>query len=200
MRLVRRSSRLSADTEGAALVEFALVLPFLVTLYFGVVVFTAGFDLNRKIIQAGRTAADLTGRTPKMDCTALGTNAAAAAMMLQPYDPTGTTIAVAGVTVTTVSGALQAKVAWSQARRVSASSGALAASTIPTGWTVNSIINPIPSGFVVTGTRFVMAKVEQNYVPALGTSLLGTVKLSEAFNWPVRDATQVFWNDVTTCP
>jgi hypothetical protein len=102
--------------------------------------------------------------------------------------------------VTTVSGALQAKVAWSQARRVTASSGALAASTIPTGWTVNSIINPIPSGFAVTGTRFIMAKVEQNYVPVLGTSLLGTVKLSEAFNWPVRDATQVFWNDVTTCP
>jgi hypothetical protein len=52
-----------------------------------------------------------------------------------------------------------------------------------------SIINPIPTGFAVVGTTFVMATVTKNYVPPIATQFIGTTPLTRPFNRPARNAT-----------
>jgi Flp pilus assembly protein TadG len=201
--LRRLAAHARTDSEGSALVEFGLICPLLLTIYFGVVVTTPGFDLDRKVTIATRTAADLTARAATMSCADVNATLTTAAAMLQPNDPTGTTLAVANVAVTNISTTstpnLQAKVQWSQARSVTNSAGAQAVRTVPTGWAVNSIVTPIPAGFAVAGTTFVMANVAKNYVPPLATRLVGTVALTHSLNWPARTPTATVWTGATLC-
>ena len=200
---LREGTRLRESEQGAAIVEFALVVPVLITVYFGVVVTTAGFDLNRKVTLAARAAADLTARAQTMTCADVTSNVGAAATILQPYSAAGLTVSLANVVVTNTgtSGSpnLQARVQWSQARKVANASGAQTQASLPAGWALNSIVQPIPSGFAVAGTSFVMAKVDHSYSPALATNLLGTVNLSQSFNWPARNATPSSWSGTTSC-
>jgi Flp pilus assembly protein TadG len=201
--LRRFVARARASTDGAALVEFGLIAPMLVMMYFGLVALAAGFDLDRKVRLAGRTLADLTARATAMSCTDVTATFTAAATMLAPSDPTGMTLAVANVAVTNISTTatpvLQAKVQWSQARRITDAAGAQTVIAVPTGWAANSIINPIPSGFGVVGTSFVMATVTKNYVPPIATQFIGTTPLTRPFNWPARNATATTWSGSTTC-
>jgi Flp pilus assembly protein TadG len=192
-----------ANTGGSALVEFALILPLMLTMYFGLVGITPGFDLDRKLITAARTAADLTARATAMSCADVTATFGTAAAMLQPNDPAGLTVAVANVSVTNISTTstpnLQARVQWSQARTVTNAAGAQAVTTVPAGWAANSIITPIPSGFAVAGSSFVMTSVAKNYVPGLATRLIGTVGLARRLNWPARNATATTWTGTTSC-
>jgi Flp pilus assembly protein TadG len=198
----RFAAAASANTDGAALVEFALILPLMLTMYYGLVTITPGFDLDRKLITASRTAADLTARAASMSCADVTATFGTAAAMLQPNNPSGLTLAVANVAVTNISTTstpnLQAKVQWSQARSVNAA-GAQTVSTVPTGWAAGSVISPIPGGFAVAGSSFVMASVAKDYVPGLATRIIGTVRLAHVLNWPARNASATSWTGTTSC-
>lgn len=202
--LRRLLARARTSTEGAAVIEFGLIAPVMVMMYFGLVALSLGFDLDRKVRVAGRTTADLTARATTMSCADITATFTAAAAMLAPNDPTGMTLAVANVAVTNIAAmgppVLQAKVQWSQARRVTSAAGAQTVIAVPTGWAVNNIVNPIPSGFAVAGTTFVMATVTKNYVPPVATQFVGTVALTHPFNWPARNATATTWSGTTSCP
>jgi Flp pilus assembly protein TadG len=190
--------------QAAAAVEFALIFPVMMMIYFGTVVFTTGFSIDRKLTTAARTVGDLIGRAVTMDCGGLSSTVGAAATMVQPYSPAGMTVLVADVTVknigTAASPNLQAKVVWSQARNVTNAAGAQASATVPTAWAPNSVVSPIPTGYAKAGTSFIMIKADQDYVPIFTTSLLGTMKLSKMFNWPVRSTVPTSWTGTTTCP
>jgi Flp pilus assembly protein TadG len=198
----RFAATASANTDGAAIVEFALILPVMLTMYYGLVTITPGFDLDRKLITASRTVADLTARAASMSCSDMTATFGTAAAMLQPNNPAGLTLAVANVAVTNISTTstpnLQAKVQWSQARSVN-SVGAQTVATVPTGWAAGSVISPIRGGFAVAGSSFVMASVAKDYVPGLATRLIGTVRLTHVLNWPARNATATSWTGTTSC-
>jgi Flp pilus assembly protein TadG len=199
----RFAATASANTDGAAIVEFALILPLMLTMYYGLVTITPGFDLDRKLITASRTAADLTARAASMSCSDMTATFGTAAAMLQPNNPAGLTLAVANVAVTNISTTstpnLQAKVQWSQARAVTNSAGTQTVATLPTGWAAGAVISPIPGGFAVAGSSFVMASVAKDYVPGLATRLIGTVRLAHVLNWPARNATATSWTGTTSC-
>jgi Flp pilus assembly protein TadG len=57
--LVRRTASLGRDRRGVSAVEFALVLPVMITLYIGTVEVAKGIAIHRKVTQAARTVADL---------------------------------------------------------------------------------------------------------------------------------------------
>jgi Flp pilus assembly protein TadG len=201
--LGRLFARARADVAGAAVIEFGLIAPILVMMYFGLVALSLGFDLDRKVRLAGRTAADLTARAKTMSCAEITANFSAASAMLMPNDPTGMTLAVANVAVTNIgtptAPVARATVQWSQARRITDATGAQTVIAVPTGWAATNVINPIPSGFGVIGTTFVMATVTKNYVPPIATQFIGTTPLTHPFNWPARNATATTWSGPTAC-
>ncbi|HUO55181.1 MAG TPA: TadE/TadG family type IV pilus assembly protein [Rhodoblastus sp.] len=62
-RLRAESRRFGSRKAGIAAVEFALLLPLMLTLYFGVVVLAQGLEVGRKTQLLSRTLADLTSQT-----------------------------------------------------------------------------------------------------------------------------------------
>ena len=59
--LVRRKGFMSRE-DGAAAVEFAFIIPFMLLVYFGLVDVTGLISLNRRIVSAATTMADLVGQ------------------------------------------------------------------------------------------------------------------------------------------
>jgi Flp pilus assembly protein TadG len=57
--LARRAASLRRDRRGVSAVEFAIVLPVMITLYIGTVEVAKGIAIYRKVTQAARTVADL---------------------------------------------------------------------------------------------------------------------------------------------
>ena len=51
------------DRSGLAAVEFAMVFPIMVVMFFGVVEFSAAIAVDRKATQVARTLSDLTSQT-----------------------------------------------------------------------------------------------------------------------------------------
>jgi Flp pilus assembly protein TadG len=62
-RLGGEAARLRRGRAGLAAVEFAFILPLMLTLYFGVVVLAQGLEAGRKTHLLSRTLADLTAQT-----------------------------------------------------------------------------------------------------------------------------------------
>ncbi len=195
-----RVAALGGATEGVAAVEFALVLPLMLTMYFGLIAVTVGINTSRKIAVVSRTIADLTGRTATVSAT--GTNSieslvTAAAAVISPYDPAGLEVTVASVVVYTTTGTtLQAKVCWS-AGRTFAANGTSSTMTPDASLAQDAIVT-IPDGFGIANTAFIMTKVHQLYTPVVGESLTGSLHLTETTPWPVRNVQEVTYPTVRT--
>lgn len=116
--LATRLRRFRDDGRGIAAVEFALVLPVLIVLYFGTVELTRILDANRKLTLFARTLADLSGRAdnPKPSSADMATIAGAATAILRPLNASGLQIVVNAMGVESVYGTLYGGVcsSWTQ--------------------------------------------------------------------------------------
>ncbi|MBU1305031.1 MAG: pilus assembly protein, partial [Alphaproteobacteria bacterium] len=112
--LRRLLTRFAGNTAGVAAVEFALILPFLLTLYLGSIEASSLYTVDRRVEVISSTVADLVARWNPNEGT-IPTNTLddyfkAAEAILTPYSPTGMTQVVS---VLQVSSAGLAKVVWS---------------------------------------------------------------------------------------
>jgi Flp pilus assembly protein TadG len=62
MFITQRLFRFAKDERGVSALEFAMVLPLMVTLYLGGVAVSQGISIDRKVTLASRTVADLTSQ------------------------------------------------------------------------------------------------------------------------------------------
>ena len=84
MRQRIRSLRDSA--HGVAAVEFAIVLPVMVMMYFGMTELHFGISTDRKITLLSRALADLTGRATTINSSDMDTIFAASTSVMAPYN------------------------------------------------------------------------------------------------------------------
>jgi Flp pilus assembly protein TadG len=199
-------ARFCRGREGIAATEFALVLPLMVTLYFGVITFSDGFAVKQRLQSLSRTAADLIGRLPSSPTGAPPTiNAAevsnvalASAAILAPYDPAGLTIAVASVVVRLNNGNLEGRVCWSAARKVMNRS-TVATAAVP-AYLAQNVLVAVPPGFAVPGTSYLVSEVRHVYTPVVGHAITGKIELTDRVPWPVRSGQQIVWQGQAACP
>src|SRR3569832_1975011 len=83
--------RFSKSTSGAAAVEFAMLLPVMITLFFGVVETTLALVCRADISQMAATAADLISQVNTANTADLTNVYAAAGTVLYPYYSGGAT-------------------------------------------------------------------------------------------------------------
>ncbi|MGL4405771.1 MAG: TadE/TadG family type IV pilus assembly protein, partial [Notoacmeibacter sp.] len=140
--------------DGAAAVEFALVVPIMLTLYFGTMEISQGVEVNKKAGRASSLVGDLVTQQAVITKAEIVAIAAIAKATMQPYSRAEPTVEVVGIQVTDEA-LPKAKVVWSQ--RVKNGSGA-------SFLTVGDVIS-IPNELLIRNTFLVRGGLEIPYYP-----------------------------------
>ena len=146
--------RLAASRSGVALVEFAIAMPVLFTMYLGAFVLSDQIACSRKVTITARTVADLTSRYASITPTGLQTVMAASGQVMNPYTNGGTT----RVTELLVTSPTTATVVWSQS---------LTGTTMSQGLLIGSVVT-LPASMAATGTYLILGEVTYTYQPVVG--------------------------------
>src|SRR5215813_2580949 len=160
--LVQRLASFAKDRRGISAVEFAMLLPLMVTMYLGVVEVSKGVAIDRKVTLTTRTMADLASRVSSINNADMSSLLNASASVIAPYQASPLKIVLSAVSVD-ANGV--AKVAWSDALNGTARS-------------VGSTVS-LPSALNVANTQLIWSEVSYTYNPTFGYVLTGNINLSD---------------------
>jgi Flp pilus assembly protein TadG len=176
---------LRGDHRGVAAVEFAIVLPFMLTLYVGGVELGDGLSINVKVTDTAHIVADLTSQNTCVTSGTTGTMATilgASSATIAPYSASNLVVTVSEVS-TNASGV--ATVAWSQSLNGTARTVGQTM-TLPTSLAGQANIS------------LILGEVSYAYTPQLGYTITGTVNLADSYYLFPRNSTSV--NYKASCP
>jgi Flp pilus assembly protein TadG len=196
--------RFGRARDGVSAVEFALILPFMLTLYLGGAELGDGFAMQFKATLAARTVADLTSQCGNytldgqycatanglaIDTASMNQILGAAATVMTPYSTTNMVITVSELNLT--AGNSSARVVWSASN---SSSGRAQNST----YALPAAFQSLPSGYVILG------EVTYPYTPSMGYVLTGTINIyQEAIFFPrnsdARGCVDYYYNGTDHC-
>lgn len=168
---MNRLADLSRDESGIAATEFALVLPVMVVILFGLIEFPRAYGTSQGLSRSARTMADLISRGSLNDVNDVY---AAGNAVTYPYDTSAAGIVLTSVRVYQNGASLEARACSSVAKNATAR-------------VANSVIGaPVPAE-ATAGARYVMAEVTFSFSPILNIfpALKGIV-FSKTIAWPVR--------------
>lgn len=178
----RLIGRFARDRRGNAAVEFAFVVPLMLTLFFGTVEFSSGVAVNRKVTLVARTMSDLVSQSSTVTDTDLTNFTTTGKAIMTPYDttPLHTTVSELYIDPAT----LTAKVKWSKGYA-------------PRG--LNTTVS-IPTALQIGGTYLIYSEVDYKYVPAVGYVMAKTgITLSDFTFTRPRQSLCVLYSQ-TVCP
>jgi Flp pilus assembly protein TadG len=147
--------RFSRDTHGVSAVEFALVLPLMLTLYLGSFEISQAIGASRKVMLVSRTVADLSSQNLTISSATMNDILAATSTIVAPLS--GSPLKTK-VTCVTIDSSGRATVTWGRALNDTARSAG-ASVTLPAALNVNS-------------TSLLWSEVSYAYVPLFGTGLI----------------------------
>ncbi len=162
--LKRRLRALAHDTHGVSAVEFALILPIMVTMYFGAVEFSSALTVDRRVSSVASAAADLAAQAEEVTSNSVQDIFTAATSIMLPYSADSISIVLTSVVADANN---DTTVDWSCAQNGSAKSQG-SAYTLPAGLT-----QPFSS--------VIVAEVAYSYTPPISQYLTGGLNMTETF-------------------
>lgn len=161
--MVRRT-RFWQETSGVSAVEFALIVPIMITLFLGAVEFGHALTIDRRVTAIASATGDLAAQVEEVDDGAVQDIFEASTAIIEPYTSSTLSIVLTSVEAdadgnTTVS--------WSESRNG-------AARATGSGITV-------PTGLVQPSQCVIMAEVTYSYSPPVGHFLTGGITMEEKF-------------------
>jgi Flp pilus assembly protein TadG len=159
-RLSGRIMSLRRDQRGVSAIEFAMVLPLMVTLYLGAVEVSQAVAINRKVTLSARTVADLASQVASVSNTDMANllNATKAVIAPYPDGPLKVTVTAVSIDANGV-----AKVAWSDTLGGTARA-------------VNSTVS-LPAALNTPNSQVIWGEVYYTYTPAIGYVVTGAINL-----------------------
>ena len=158
----RRIAGLVRDQRGVSAVEFAMLLPLMLSLYLGAVELSQGIGADRKVTLTARTISDLVSRVSSMSSADMTNSLNAATAVMAPYSSTNLAVTVSSVKIDANS---KATIDWS-------------ATMNGTAHAKGSGVT-LPSALVVPNTYLIWSEVRYTYRPTIGYVVTGTLTLHD---------------------
>src|SRR6476646_8875321 len=108
-RLPQAVASFAYDRRGVSAVEFAMLLPLMITLYLGTVEISQGVAIDRKVTLTSRTIADLTSQVSTIATSDMTNVFDAASSVIAPYN-TDMSLLTMTVSLVTIDASSAAKV------------------------------------------------------------------------------------------
>lgn len=185
--------RFAHNGDGVSAVEFALILPFMLTLYLGGSELGDGMAIQFKATLAARTVADLaTQYTNIPDTTTMNQILGAASTVVTPYSTASMTVTVSELKLT--NGSTTGSVVWSASNN---GNGRAIGSTFPLPTAMQALATAsTPTVYLILG------EVTYPYTPSMGYVITGTVNIYEdiVFSPRLASCVQYTINGTTSPP
>lgn len=168
-----RARALLDDRRGVAAVEFALIAPLLLSLYFVTMEVSQGIESNKKVSRAASMVADLVTQRSVLERVDVQSIMQIGNAILYPYNRTTPTIEVTGIWITDEK-TPKAKVEWSRKMVNNAFVAGPAKETLVT----------IPDSLKIRGTFLVRVTAQLDYRPVVtwAASEKASLGLAAAFD------------------
>ena len=154
--------RFARDRDGVSAVEFAIILPFMLTLYLGGVELGEGLSIKFKTTLAARTVTDLASQYVALDGPTMQNILGATSTVLQPYPATGVVVTL---TELTVNASGKGVVQWS-------------CSLNGTPYTTSPAQKlTMPTNLQTSGITVLFGEVTYPYTPPIGYAITGTFNI-----------------------
>jgi len=150
------------DKRGVSAVEFAMLLPLMITLYLGGVEVSSAIAVDRKVTLVARTLGDLVAQSTSVNSTDMTNILNAASSVVQPYQSSLIQVTVSRVDVDANS---VAKVVWSKTKNGTARAA-------------NSVVT-LPAALNTANTSLIWAESQYAYTPTIGYVITGTMTLRD---------------------
>ena len=192
--LRRSAARLDRDKRGNAAIEFAVIVPVMLTMFFGVVEFSSAVAVKRKISMAAEELADLAARYKEVPDTEIDNFFKIARAVITPYSTTVLKATITEIYIDPATGLGRAQ--WSKGDVVR-----LAGSTVPVP---ANLIARDSNNNILAGQYLMFAETGYVYVPAVGYVMAKVgIPLSDLSYMRPRLSTCVFYPTTpnpATCP
>ena len=168
--------RFRQDRRGVSAVEFALITPLMILLFFGLGELGQGLMAQRRVSHIASAIGDLAAQSATLHDSDITDIFSVANFMMQPLPNTTLTMRISSVTADV---SMNTKVDWSE------NSGGVA--KLATGSTVS-----VPAGLINNaGDSVIMSETTYTYTSPVGMVLPNGLTFSEKFFFRPRKTTQV---------
>jgi Flp pilus assembly protein TadG len=186
----RRLTDLWRDCRGIAATEFAVIVPLMLVLFFGVVEFSTGVAVDRKVTLVARTLSDLVSQNTTIDDSKFTAYFTAGILVMSQYAQSPYSASTLHSTISELyvdPNTHTAKVQWSK------------------GFAVRATGSPvtIPAALSVDGTYLIFSEVSYLYTPTVGYVMAKAgVNLADVSYTRPRQSSCVLYNAAANslCP
>ncbi len=183
--------RFRQEQSGVAIIEFALILPIMVGLYFMLNETTNGMRAARKVTMVARVMADLSSRPVDISDAYRNDIFDSANPIMSPYDTS-----LAGYRISSIrfDGAGKGFVDWSEVKGTGYS--AHVRCTPAQASTPPKTQISVPAGLKIANSSVILAEVTFKYKPIIGVTITGTIDLADQLYMRPRSGEFVTRNGV----
>jgi Flp pilus assembly protein TadG len=183
--------RLATDSRGIAAVEFALILPLMIMMFFGMIDVSMGVAADRKVTVIAQSMADLASRYTTVTDTDIANFFKIGDAMLTPYAASNLSARISQVYLDPDAAGL-GKVQWSKGDAPLKEGSSI---TVPAG-----LIGKDSSNKVLASQYLIFAEVDYVYKPIIGwvVSKNGLTLSEKTYTRP-RQSVCVYYSPATVC-
>jgi Flp pilus assembly protein TadG len=170
-----RMRNLWTDTDAIAATEFAIVLPFMLTLYLGGVELGNGLAIGVKVSATSHSVADMVSQNTQVTAAQMQSILQASTAIMAPYavkDTNGNSLMTVTVSEVSTDGNGNATVQWSQ------STSSTGARPVGQTMTLSSFTATSPTNANIS---LILGEVSYSYKPNLGSGVTGPVTISDSY-------------------
>jgi Flp pilus assembly protein TadG len=179
-----RLRRFATDQSGVSAVEFAILLPLMLTMYLGGVEVSQAVSADRKTTMVAHTVGDLVAQATNVTTADVTNVLNAGAAVAYPFSASNLRVTVTSVCINAAG--TQATVAWSRTQNGTTHSGVVTSS--------------IPTALMVANTSLIWGEATYAYRPTVGWTITGTLNLSDKFFMRPRLSNSVTLDSAAACP